>query len=93
MTRIAEKKTFIIDKLVSWCFEPSQPQRITSGLSLSIMETRTLAMRIEHVTNIATPKGKLGIVSLVEEELAQVYFKTTHKFLRFHLLRERVPNR
>ena len=35
----------------------------------------TLAMRTEHVTNIATPKGKLGIVLLVKEELAQVYFK------------------
>ena len=41
--------------------------------SLSIMETRTLAMQTEHVTNTATPKGKLGIVSLVKE----VYFKTT----------------
>ena len=53
----------------------------------------TLAMRTEHVTNIATPNGKLGLVLLVKEELAQVYFKTTHKLLRFHLLRERVPNR
>ena len=61
--------------------------------SLWIMETRTLAMRTEHVTNIASPKGKLGIVSLVKEELAQVYFKTTHRLLRFHLRRERVPNR
>ena len=28
--------------------------------SLSITETRTLAMRNEHVTNIATPKGKVN---------------------------------
>ena len=57
------------------------------------METRTLVMRTEHVTNIATPKGKLNIVSLVKEELAQVYFKTTHILVRFHLRMERVPNR
>ena len=42
--------------------------------SLSIMETRMLAIRKDHVTNLATPKGKLGSVSLVKEELAQVYF-------------------
>ena len=58
-----------------------------------MMETVTLAMQAEHVTNIATPKGKLGIVSLVKEELAQVYFKTTHSLLRFHLRGERVLNR
>ena len=61
--------------------------------SLSLMETRTLAMRTEHVTNIATPKGKLGIVSLVKEELTQVSFKPTHRLVRFHLWRERIPNR
>ena len=60
--------------------------------SLLIIETVTLAMRTEHVTNIATPKGKLGIVLLVKEELAQVYFKTSHRLVRFHLRRERVPN-
>ena len=43
-----------------------------------MMETVTLAMQAEHVTNIATPIGKLGIVLLVKEELAQAYFKTTH---------------
>ena len=58
-----------------------------------MMETVTLAMQAEHVTNIATPKGKLGIVLLVKEELAQVYFKTTHRLVCFHLRRERVPNR
>ena len=42
--------------------------------SLLMMETVTLAMRTEHVTNIGTPKGKLGIVLLVKEKLAQVYF-------------------
>ena len=47
----------------------------------------------KHVTNIATPKNKLGIVLLVKEELAQVYFKTMHRLVRFHLRRERVPNR
>ena len=47
--------------------------------SLLMMETMTLAMRTEHVTNIATPNGKLGLVLLVKEELAQVYFKTTHR--------------
>ena len=52
--------------------------------SLSIMETRMLAIRKEHVTNLATPKGKLVIVLLVKEELAQVYFKTTHRLVRFH---------
>ena len=61
--------------------------------SLSITETRTLAMQTDHVTNIATPKGKLGIVSLVKEELAQVYFKITYRPVCFHLRRERVPNR
>ena len=27
------KENWIGESLVSWCFEPSQPQRITSGLS------------------------------------------------------------
>ena len=45
-----------------------------------------------HVTNIATPKGKLGIVLLVKEELVQVYFKTTHRLVHFYLRGERVPN-
>ena len=61
--------------------------------SLLIMEARTLAMRTEHVTNIATPKGKLDTVLLVKEELVQIYVKTTHRLVRFHLRRERVPNR
>ena len=61
--------------------------------SLSIMETRTLAMRTEQVTNVAKAKGKLGIVSFVKEELAQVYFKTTHRLVRFHLRGEKIPNR
>ena len=61
--------------------------------SLLMMETVTLAMQAEHVTNIATPKGKLGIVSLVKEELAQAYFKTTHRLVHFNLRGERVPNR
>ena len=39
----------------------------------------------KNVTNIATPKGKLAIVSLVKEALAQDYFKTTHRLVRFHL--------
>ena len=60
--------------------------------SLLMMKTVTLGMQAEHVTNIATPKGKLSIVLLVKEELAQVYFKTTHRLVRFHLRRERVPN-
>ena len=60
--------------------------------SLLVMETVILAMWAVHVTNIATPKGKLGIVLLVKEELAQVYIKTTHIFVRFHLRGERVPN-
>ena len=50
-----------------------------------MMKTVTLAMQAEHVTNITTPKGKLGIVLLVKEELAQVYFKTTHRLVRFYL--------
>ena len=61
--------------------------------SLLTMETRTSAMPTEHVTNIATPKGKLGIVSLVKQELARVYFKTTHRLVHFNLRGERVPNR
>ena len=32
-----------------------------------MMETVTLAMQAEHVTNIATPKGKFGIVLLEGE--------------------------
>ena len=58
-----------------------------------MMETVTLGMQAEHATNIATPKGKLGILLLVKEELAQVYFKTMHRLVRFHLWVERVPNR
>ena len=57
-----------------------------------MMETVTLAMQAEHVTNMATPKGKLGIVLLVKEEPAQVYFKTTHRLVHFYLWGERVPN-
>ena len=45
------------------------------------METMTSAMQTEHIINIATPKGKLSIVSLVKEELVQVYFKSTHRFV------------
>ena len=40
-----------------------------------MMETVTLAMQAEHVTNITTPKGKLSIALLVKEELVQVYLK------------------
>ena len=66
----------------------------TEALHLLLMiETVTLGIRTEHVTNIATPKGKLGIVLLVKEELMQVYFKTTHRLVRLHLRGERVPNR
>ena len=62
--------------------------------SLLMTETVTLAMQAEHVTNIATLKGNLGIVLLVKEELAHVYFKTTHRRLvHFHLRGERVSNR
>ena len=61
--------------------------------SLLMMETVTLGMRTEHVTSIATPKGKLGIGLLVKEELSQVYFKTTHRLVHFYLRGERVPNR
>ena len=53
--------------------------------SLLMMEAVTLAMWAEHVTNIATPKGKLGIALLVKEELAQVYLKTTHRLVHFNL--------
>ena len=92
----------IIDKLTSK-HEKRKPKTIesqeyqkkvhTKALhSLLMMETVTLGMRAEHVTNIATPKGKLGIVLLVKEELAQVYFKTTHRLVRSHLQGERVPN-
>ena len=41
--------------------------------SLSIMETRTLAMRTENMTNVATPKDQLGIVSLVTEVLRRLF--------------------
>ena len=61
--------------------------------SLLMMKTLTLAMQAEHVTNIATPKGKLSIALLVKEKLAQVYFKTTHRLVHFNLRGERVPNR
>ena len=66
----------------------------TKALHSSLMmKTVTLDMQAEHVTNIATPKGKLGIVLLVKEELAQVHFKTTHRLVHFHLRGERIPNR
>ena len=58
-----------------------------------MMKTVTLAMQAEHVTNIDTPKGKLGIALLVKEELAQVHIKTTHRLVHFDLRGERVPNR
>ena len=29
----AKRKQMLVSQLVSWCFEPSQPQRITSGLN------------------------------------------------------------
>ena len=34
-------------------------------------------------------KRSSGIVSLVSEDLLQVYCKTTHRLIRFHLRRER----
>ena len=43
--------------------------------SLSIMGTRTLAMQTENVTNITTPKGKLGIVSLLKRNLCWFILK------------------
>ena len=61
--------------------------------SLLIVETWALAIRTENVTNLTTLKGKLGIVSPVKEPLAQVYFKTTHRLVHFHLRMERVPSR
>ena len=61
--------------------------------SLLMMKTVTLAMQAEHITNIATPKGELSIALLVKEELAKVYFKTTHRLVHFNLRGERVPNR
>jgi len=51
--------------------------------SLLMMKTVTLAMQAEHVTNRTTPKGKLSIALLVKEELAQFYFKTTHRLVCF----------
>ena len=46
------------------------------------------------LTNIATPKGNLGIVSLVKEEFVQVYFKTTHRLVYVYIFGgRRVPNR
>ena len=59
--------------------------------SLLMMKTVTLAMQAKHITNITTPKGKLSIALLVKEELAQVYFKTTHRLVHFNLRGERVP--
>ena len=50
-------------------------------------------MRTEYITNIATLKDKLGIGSLVKEELEQVYHETTYRLVRFRIRRERVPNR
>ena len=47
------------------------------------MERRTLATRTEHVANMATAKGQLGIVSLVSKNLAQVYFKTIQRRILF----------
>ena len=59
----------------------------TKALHLSLMmKTVTSTMQAEHVTNIATPKGKLSLALLVKEELAQVYFKTTQRFVHFNLL-------
>ena len=35
------------------------------------METKTLAKWTENVTSIATPKGQLGIISLVKDDIVQ----------------------
>ena len=40
-----------------------------------MMETRTLAMRTEHVTNIKTPKGKLALFHLLKRNLRRFIFK------------------
>ena len=32
---LKKTKTFLIKNLVSWCFEPSQPQRLRTNFSLS----------------------------------------------------------
>ena len=67
-------------KTIEWQ-EQEEKVHTEALYSLLIMETRTLTMRNEYVKNIATPKGKLVIVLLVKEELAQVYFKTTHRLV------------
>ena len=33
---VSHKSNLALSQLVSWCFEPSQPQRITSGLSQTV---------------------------------------------------------
>ena len=37
-------------RLVSWCFEPSQPQRITSGLSRYLRGTRRITHSVVNLT-------------------------------------------
>ena len=63
------------------------------SITFIIYNGKKLAMRTENVTNIYTPRGQLRIISLVKEDLTQVYFKSTHRLLCFHLRREGVPNR
>ena len=39
------KKSFVNDKLVNWCFEPSQPLRITSGLKETFIKRHNIVER------------------------------------------------
>ena len=38
-TKCRSKRSYRSRKLVSWCFEPSQPQRITSGLNTNFTQS------------------------------------------------------
>ena len=36
LSLIVDRSVMLNEKLVSWCFAPSQPQRITSGLKTNV---------------------------------------------------------
>ena len=57
-----------------------------------ISDNRNKNIQTENVTDIATPKCQLSIISLAKEDLVQVYFKTMHRLVCFHFQGERVPN-
>ena len=63
-----------VSSLVSWCFEPSQPQRITSGLWMkrTISHNKLMLKGIVHYQSLKKNHRTLTMSSKLEEELSSI---------------------